>query len=105
MRFEARTLRFRGWLVTILLLVLLVSPSTAAFKYLREGMTAPGIVGTDIVSNQPIRSDQWLGDNMIVVVFWASWSERSVEQLNDLAAFVNERTEVGCRVIAVNVDG
>lgn len=77
----------------------------AAFKYLHEGMSAPQIVGEDILTGEKVDLHKTLGDNFVMVVFWATWSERSLEQLADLKEFANQRTSQPFKVIAVNVDG
>jgi tetratricopeptide (TPR) repeat protein len=104
MRHQSQLIRLRILLVVVSLIGVLAPPSTGAFKYLREGMTTPGVVGTDLVTNEPVRTDQWLGDNMVVVIFWASWSERSIKQLKDVASFINDHPDLNCKVVAVNVD-
>ncbi len=62
--------------------VLLVPSAAAAFKYLHEGMKIPEVSGVNIYDNKKISSSKYLKDNnMLIIVFWTTWSKRSIEEL------------------------
>jgi Flp pilus assembly protein TadD/peroxiredoxin len=89
-------IKFR--IAVFLLCILLCSQAAGAFRYLSEGMHCPDIAEEDI-------SSLLSGDNKIlVIVFWATWSKRSLEQLDDLHVFYDEYKDSGMSVIAINVD-
>lgn len=99
-------IRISSGLLCAVFLLMIFSPSaTGAFKYLREGMTAPKIVGTDLATSALISSEAWVGSNVVVVVFWATWSERSLEELRDLSAFAADHPDMAMKIVAVNVEG
>lgn len=98
-------MRFCIGAVLALLFVAMVPSATAAFKYLREGMPAPSIEGTDLITAETVKTDKWLPDNMVIVVFWATWSQRSIEELQDLKAIALKYQTVPLKILAVNVDG
>jgi tetratricopeptide (TPR) repeat protein len=86
--------------------IIATSNGTAAFKYLSEGMTAPAFEGEDLRTGEKIDLGEFLGegDRAIVVVFWATWSERSLQLLEDLVELVREKERPGLTVLAVNVE-
>lgn len=88
-------------------LVLLFLPSaTAAFKHIREGMTAPVAEGVDLKTGAEISSDPNATDSEIsIVAFWATWSRRSLELLADLEAMKAEFEGHPLTIIGVNVEG
>lgn len=89
----------------VFLVVLLVTPSTAAFKYLHEGMRAPAFEGVDLLTGEKVSSAQLQEENVLIVVFWASWSQRSLEELESLAEIYHQFEGKNLRVLAVNVEG
>jgi predicted negative regulator of RcsB-dependent stress response/thiol-disulfide isomerase/thioredoxin len=99
--------RFIRWPVATILLtigLLLCHSVSAAFKYIEEGMDVPEISGTDIISGNSVSSTALYRDNLVIVVFWATWSPRSLTQLEDLKAVQEEYADHPIRIIAVNVD-
>lgn len=86
--------------------VLLVPSATAAFKYLHEGMKIPEVSGVNIYDNAKISSSKYLNDNnMLIVVFWTTWSKRSIEELEALKEIAIENSELNLKIIAINVEG
>ncbi len=81
-----------------------VTNVTAAFKYLQEGMTAPEVTGNDITTGEKISSEKLVKGNIVIITFWATWSERSIELLKDMKTFVNDHPELPLKIIAVNVN-
>lgn len=85
--------------------VLSVPTATAAFRYLHEGMKIPSLEGKDIITNQNITSEAYLKDNnMLIIVFWATWSKRSLEELKALKDISLQFGDNPMKIIAVNVD-
>ncbi len=92
--------------LALFVMSIIVAPSaTAAFKYLSEGMKAPELSGVDLKSGEKISTRQWLGDNLIIVVFWSTWSPRSLEELQSLKELHAIYQDQPIKFIAVNVDG
>jgi Tfp pilus assembly protein PilF/alkyl hydroperoxide reductase subunit AhpC len=95
-------------LIAILFIVFNMMPFaprvTAAFRYLQEGMTAPEIKGQDVSTGEEVSSESLINENIVIITFWATWSNRSVELLNDIKSFVNEHPDMPVKVIAVNVE-
>lgn len=85
---------------------LLVPSATAAFKYLNEGMNLPAIEGIDTKTGEQVSIDVIFNEKkMVIVVFWASWSERSIEELEALKELYPTISEKPIQFIAVNVEG
>jgi len=85
--------------------VLSVPTATAAFRYLHEGMKIPPLEGKDIITNQDITSEAYLKDNnMLIIVFWATWSKRSLDELKALKEIALQYSGKSMKIIAVNVD-
>jgi tetratricopeptide (TPR) repeat protein len=78
--------------------LILSSTSVEAFKYLTSGMECPQ-VKTDNFDSRKMDNKKAL-----IVVFWATWSKRSLEQLDDLQEFYNLHREDGVEVVAINVE-
>jgi tetratricopeptide (TPR) repeat protein len=96
-------------LFTFLLLfpaMLFVPEATAAFKYLHEGMKCPDVKGEDILSGTKVSSRTVIDDkNLVVIVFWATWSERSLQELQALKEISLQAQDLPLKIIAVNVEG
>jgi tetratricopeptide (TPR) repeat protein len=86
--------------------LVLTSDLSAAFKYLAEGMVAPSFSGRDALTGEDIDSRDYLGvdDRILIVAFWATWSERSVELLDDLAAFARDERYARLDIVGINVE-
>jgi tetratricopeptide (TPR) repeat protein len=89
----------------LILLIWISSKSIAAFRYLQEGMQAPIIEGIDSNTGDKISSDNWKNDGITIIVFWATWSKRSVDELVDLAELSVRYQDKPLHIIAVNVEG
>lgn len=95
----------RQLLATVLVLgALLVPEASAAFKYLHEGMQAPHIMGQDLMAGTEISTEKMNEGRVVVVVFWATWSERSIEQLQSLRDMAISYAGKPVQFVAVNVD-
>lgn len=86
--------------------ILCVPSATAAFKYLNEGMNFPAIESIDTKTGEVISTDAILNEEkMIIIVFWASWSQRSIEELEALREIYPTISDKPVQFIAVNVEG
>lgn len=91
--------------VAAFVLIIPPIPSVAAFKYLEKGMKAPAVSGVDLTSGKQVSSaPDGEGRSAVCVVFWASWSPRSLELLGDLKNLCNRLEGEPFQVVAVNVD-
>ncbi len=86
-------------LLWIISAILLSSPAVGAFKYLTAGMNYPKI---DNIEKNLAKSES---RKVLVIAFWATWSERSIQQLDDLSKFYETYRDSGLEVIAINVEG
>lgn len=77
--------------------------AAAAFKNVNIGTEAPAFKLTDL-SGKEVSLDSFKGDNAVVVVFWATWSGRSLEELRDVQKLVSEYGPKGLKAVAVNVE-
>lgn len=91
--------------VTLALVGLSIPQASAAFKYLHEGMKAPQVTGVDLVSGNDVSMEKLNEGRVVVVVFWATWSERSLEQLQALRNMATTYAGKPVQFVAVNVDG
>ena len=88
-----------------LIAVLFVPSATAAFRYLQEGMKLPTIDSKDILTGEPVSSERLIKDNnMLIVVFWSTWSKRSIDELKALKEISLMYPNDRFKIIAVNVE-
>ncbi len=107
-----RRLQLTRWIVVAVTVTTIVaggllSPrASAAFRYLQEGMTAPELEGKDLLTGEKVTSNGGRDEDgaIIVIAFWATWSQRSIEILEDLKTMTSEYAGHPFRVIAVNVE-
>ena len=77
--------------------------AAAAFRNVHTGTEAPVFRLTDL-SGKEVSLDSFKGDNAVIVVFWATWSGRSLEELRDVQKLVAEYGPKGLKAVAVNVE-
>lgn len=77
--------------------------AAAAFRNVQEGTEAPAFRLKDL-SGGEVSLDQFKSDKAVVLVFWATWSGRSVEELKDVQKLVAEFGAKGMKAVAVNVE-
>ena len=95
----------RWWLWLLLAVGMWAPEAGAAFKYLHEGMPVPRFQGTDLLSGAEVSSEQLGEGKVLVVVFWATWSRRSIQELADLARLAARFEGDPVAFLAVNVEG
>lgn len=94
---------FRRRVPALFLAACLAATPVAAFK-----RTAKGSVVADFsllgMNGVPVQlTEQW-GDKATILIFWASWSPRSTEALDDLQQLYEQHRGAGLRVVAINVE-
>lgn len=77
--------------------------AAAAFKNVEVGQQAPGFVLKDL-EGRNWESAAHLGSVVSVVVFWANWSPRSRELIEDLEKLRAELGPARLQVVAINVE-
>ena len=77
--------------------------AAAAFKYVQTGAEAPSFRLADLSGNE-VSIESFKGDNAVIIVFWATWSERSLDELRDVQKHVAEYGPKGLKAVAVNVE-
>lgn len=95
--------RIIGVACAVFLGSLLGPTATAAFRYLQEGMMAPQVSGEDLRSGDQVTAEPQPGE-LILITFWATWSQRSLDLLADLKTIVEQYPDHPLRIIAVNVE-
>lgn len=93
--------------ITVMALVLFNGSASAAFKHVDEGMKFPELTGNDVITGDKVSSSDLVADGAeaVVVVFWATWSARSIELLSDMKKLAAEHEGRPFQVLAVNVEG
>jgi len=77
--------------------------AAAAFRNVHTGTEAPVFKLMDLSGNE-VSLDSFKGDNAVLVVFWATWSGRSIEELRDVQKLVDSFGPKGLKAVAVNVE-
>lgn len=96
----------RRSLVAVLLLGLVtfsVSGAAAAFKNIKVGDQALPVQLNDL-DGQEHSLAQYRDAKAVLLLFWATWSQRSLLELEDLKKFQEQYGEKGLRILAVNVE-
>ncbi len=77
--------------------------AAAAFRNVQAGTEAPAFKLADLSGNE-VSLDSFKGDNAVLVVFWATWSARSLDELRDVQKLVDSFGPKGLKAVAVNVE-
>ncbi len=77
--------------------------AAAAFKNVQTGAEAPAFKLADLSGNE-VSLETFKGDNAVILVFWATWSGRSLDELRDVQKLVAEYGPKGLKAVAVNVE-
>ncbi len=96
----------RRSLVAVLLLGLAtfsVSGAAAAFKNIKVGDQALPVQLNDL-DGQEHSLAQYKDAKAVLILFWATWSQRSINELEDLKKFDEKYGEQGLQILAVNVE-
>jgi len=83
---------------------LTVSGAAAAFRNLEVGDQAPPIALKSLDGEEHSLGEKE-GSGATIVLFWATWSPRSLVELGDLEKLRAEYGDKGLRILAVNVEG
>ncbi len=89
--------------VLVCLISLYVPVAAAAFKNVMVGDQAPPLKLQDLDRGEYEVPDY--GDSTaVLIVFWATWSSRSVMEMEDLAKLEEKYAEKGLKILAINVE-
>lgn len=77
--------------------------AAAAFKNVQGGMEAPAFRLKDAAGNE-VSLDAFRKEKAVLVVFWATWSGRSLAELKDVQKLLAEMEAKGLKAVAVNVE-
>jgi tetratricopeptide (TPR) repeat protein len=91
-------------LTVLVCFILLTQTSVAAFKNVTVGSTAPNITLKNADGEEISLDNIYTSNKLVVLVFWATWSPRSIQEIKDLQKFYESYNEKGVEVYAVNVD-
>lgn len=91
-------------LVAALVVALVAARPAGALETLRPGMTAPPFA-LETFDGRPLGSQELASARVVLVAFWASWSEKSSEALTRLQALHLAHAARGLAVVGINVDG
>lgn len=93
----------RSALLAAALLALVLARPAGALETLRPGMTAPAFT-LETFDGRPLGSQELATARVVLVAFWASWSEKSSEALARLQALHVAHAGRGLAVVGINVD-
>jgi cytochrome c-type biogenesis protein len=88
---------------TALGLLFFTPPSAAAFRNVSEGGEAP-VFRLRTAEGAEISLDAYKKDKAVVLVFFATWSDRAMAELADLEKLSKELGPRGLKVVALNVE-
>lgn len=80
-----------------------VPKAAAAFKNIQAGMEAPGFTLREMGGNE-VSLEAYKKEKAVLLVFWATWSDRSLQELQDIRKMLAEYGPKGLTAVAVNVD-
>jgi Tfp pilus assembly protein PilF/peroxiredoxin len=80
-----------------------IPQASAAFKFVKQGSEMPDFKLTTL-AGEPITLAALKESRTTVLVFWATWSPRSLEELKDLEALYKEHKDKGLKVVGINVN-
>jgi peroxiredoxin len=95
----------RKLFITTLMCVLTfaVSGAAAAFKNIQVGDHAFPVELTDLEGRDHSLA-RYRETGSVLVLFWATWSERSLRELEDLTKLGSQYGDEGLQILAINVD-
>ncbi len=93
-----------GNVIFVLCLVLFAPEASAGFKYVHEGMLSPKVEGEDLLTGERISLSGLRQDKIVAIVFWATWSERSLDELRELNEMASRLGDLPFAIVAVNVE-
>lgn len=100
--------RILGWKLfaaaSLCVVIFAVSSAAAAFKNIGAGDQAFPVELTDLEGQEYTLARYGADAEAVVVLFWATWSERSLKELEDLQRLSSEYSDEGLRILAVNVE-
>jgi tetratricopeptide (TPR) repeat protein len=91
----------------VFLSAIFFSVASAAFRTIQEGMTVPELKGKDLLTGETVAwkpGEGGEGPGACLIVFWATWSPRSLQLLQDLKGMAEQYAERDFKVFAINVD-
>ncbi|RMG58368.1 MAG: hypothetical protein D6713_07940 [Deltaproteobacteria bacterium] len=103
MRCAIRRVPFFVLFVAVMIFALSHSRAVGAFKNLSEGMEIPDLM-LKTLDGQDFSLKSLAEKDAAVVVFFATWSERSIHELEDLQELKKELEGKNFEVLAINVE-
>jgi tetratricopeptide (TPR) repeat protein len=88
-------------MITVMFFV--IPHAGAAFKYLKTGMAAPDITLKTLKGDE-VNIAGLKDSPASIIVFWATWSARSISALKEVQKIAEEYGEKGLNVLTVNVN-
>ena len=90
-------------LAMITMMFSVIPRAGAAFKYIKKGMEVPDIT-LKTLKGYEVNLAGLKGSPASIIVFWATWSARSVPALEEVQKIAEEYGEKGLNVLTVNVN-
>lgn len=101
---SSRTATFFSAISLAAAVLLFVSPpSAAAFKNVAEGSEAPSFK-LKAPDGSEVSLDGYKKEKAVILVFFATWSDRAMAELSDLQKFAAELGPKGLKIVALNVE-
>ena len=102
-RYFSHILYITTSLAMITVMFLVIPHAAAGFKYLKTGMEVPDITLKSFKGDEVNLADL-KGSPASIIVFWATWSARSISALKEVQKIAEEYGEKGLNVLTVNVN-
>ncbi len=80
-----------------------IPQATAAFKYVQKGSDVPDFTLNGL-DGQPVSLAALKEGKAAIILFWATWSPRSLEEMKVLEKMYQEYKDKGLKVAAINVN-
>ena len=90
-------------LAMITVMFFVIPHAGASFKYIKTGMEAPDIT-LKTMKGDEVNLAGLKGSPASIIVFWATWSTRSIPALKEAQKMAEEYGEKGLNVLTVNVN-
>ena len=90
-------------LAMITVMFLVIPHAAAGFKYIKTGMEVPDITLKSLKGDK-VNLAGLKGSPASIIVFWATWSARSISALKEVQKIAEEYGEKGLNVLTVNIN-
>jgi tetratricopeptide (TPR) repeat protein len=102
-RYFSHILNIATSLAMITAMFFVIPHAGATFKYIKKGMEVPDITLKTLKGDE-VNLAGLKGSPASIIVFWSTWSARSISALKEVQKIAGEYGEKGLNVLTINVD-